>query len=87
MEGKIIEILFKGGNLALFAFLVYIIVEIKRKLDKITEKLSDDIKELDKEKLSIEEFYRMFSGWREEIHELHRKIDNLKDAMLKELLR
>jgi len=83
MEFKFLELFFKGGFIAIFGFLLYIIVDIKKKQEDIQQQ----VKCLDSEKLSIEEFYRMFSGWREELKELNRKIDNLKDAIIKELIK
>jgi len=83
MEITILEILFKGGFIAIFGFLIYIILDIKKKQEDIQQQ----VKSLDNEKLSIEEFYRMFSGWREEIRELNHKIDSLKDAIIKELIK
>jgi peptidoglycan hydrolase CwlO-like protein len=83
MEIKVLEILFKGGFIAIFGFLIYIILDIKKKQEDIQQQ----VKSLDSEKLSIEEFYRMFSGWREEIRELNHKIDSLKDAIIKELIK
>jgi len=83
MEFKVLEILFKGGFIAIFGFLIYIILDIKKKQEDIQQQ----VKSLDSEKLSIEEFYRMFSGWREEIRELNHKIDSLKDAIIKELIK
>jgi len=83
MEIKVLEILFKGGFIAIFGFLIYIILDIKKKQEDIQQQ----VKHLDNEKLSIEEFYRMFSGWREEIRELNHKIDSLKDAIIKELIK
>jgi len=83
MEIKVLEMLFKGGFIAIFGFLIYIILDIKKKQEEIQQQ----VKHLNNGKLSIEEFYRMFSGWREEIRELNHKIDSLKDAIIKELIR
>jgi len=79
----IIGIIFNGGYLAVAIFLLYLIYELKKKHEKLEENLDT----LEKEKLSKDEFYRSVSGWREEINTLHKKIDDLKDLIIKERLK
>jgi hypothetical protein len=79
----IIGIIFNGGYFAVCIFLLYLIYELRKKHEKFEENLDT----LEKEKISKDEFYRSVSGWREEINTLHRKIDDLKDLIIKERLK
>jgi hypothetical protein len=83
MTPGIISIIFNGGYLAVCIFLLYLIYELKKRHERIDEKIDT----LEKEKISKDEFYRSVSGWREEINILHKKIDDLKDLIIKERLK
>jgi|GEM_PF-1360034 hypothetical protein len=93
MDGieKLFPLIANGGYIAIAAFLLFLILDVKKRLErvdrvieKLVEKFDQNLEHLERrveiierDFVSREEHYRDFSGWREELRHIDRKIDSL----------
>ncbi len=80
MEISLLNYIWQGGWLAIGAFLIYFII----KLEKRIEKIENSIIQFHCDYVKKNEYFRDVSGWRGEINRLEDKIDNMMLMFLKE---